>query len=94
MSSKIFPNLNISNGVFVVAMPDDGNCLFHSIADQFGYMRVSESIDFSELRQAAVDYISNNIDYFMPFKEDEDETMSDYIIRMKYTYVIIHFFIV
>ena len=76
-------NVTVSKGLYIVIMPDDGNCLFHSIADQFVYLQLETQDSYADVRSVAVTYIANNKDYFLPFKEDEDESMEDYIIRMR-----------
>jgi len=61
----------------VVEIEGDGNCLFRAIADQ---LEGDEKKHF-EYRAAAVRYIKDNKDMYVPFL-DEDETLEQYCNEM------------
>jgi hypothetical protein len=57
----------------------DGNCLFRSIADNL----TGAEERHHEFRKCVVEYIEQHKDHFALFMEDEDETVDEYIERMK-----------
>ena len=59
-------------------MPPDGNCLFHSVADQL----YGDSGSYAKVRKEVVDHMVANEDFYAPFMEN-DEAFSSYASRMR-----------
>jgi OTU domain-containing protein 3 len=70
-------------------MPEDGNCLFHSLCDQLPATPAAAAADddgggggAEALRRRVMDHVEAHPDSFAPFVED-DEPFSDYVVRLR-----------
>jgi hypothetical protein len=86
-------------GFSVIEMPGDGNCLFHSIADQLKLVFSnygtacgggsksstcsSSEISHEYIRNQVMGTISLHAEYFKLFHWDDDESFTEYIERLR-----------
>jgi len=90
------PTIATIHGFTVFEMPSDGNCMFHSIADQMNLIRSNygsntnsrsskcntDHYTHNTIRQHVIGHIGRHQEYFKAFHWDEDESFAEYIIRM------------
>ncbi|KAI3647726.1 hypothetical protein MP228_007947 [Amoeboaphelidium protococcarum] len=62
-----------SDGLSILEVAPDGNCLFRSIQDQIG-----NQYNHEELRRMAVEYIREHRDDFAPFVQDDNGDLADF----------------
>ncbi|KAI3653420.1 hypothetical protein MP228_001367 [Amoeboaphelidium protococcarum] len=62
-----------SDGLSILEVAPDGNCLFRSIQDQ-----INNQYNHEELRRMAVEYIREHRDDFAPFLQDDNGDLADF----------------